>query len=282
MLPTISIVSPSFNQAPFLEETIASVLSSTYPSLQYVVVDGSSTDGSVDLIRRYEDRLTSWVSEPDDGQYDAITKGFARTDGEVMGWLNSDDLYLPWTLRHVGEIFAHLPEVQWVTSTVSIHCDEDSRIRRWRTMADHSRRRFLRGVTIPGYGDPITQEATFWRRGLWEEAGGSVGIGYELAGDFDLWARFFRLADLHCVNVPLAIVRIHPSRRSSRLLDRYVEECFASLVENGGKAWAKPLLSARKIARVGGAVISRNLPPKGHEVVYDWRLGTWRPRRPLR
>jgi glycosyltransferase involved in cell wall biosynthesis len=281
-LPTISIVTPSFNQAPFLEDTIRSVLSSTYPSLQYVVIDGGSTDGSVDVIRRYEDRLTSWVSEPDDGQYHAITKGFARTDGELMGWLNSDDLYLPWTLRHVGEVFADLPEVRWLTSTVSIHCDEDLRIRRWHTMADHSRRKFRSGVTIPGFGDPIVQEATFWRRDLWDEVGSSVGTGYGLAGDFDLWGRFFRVADLHCVNVPLAIVRIHPSRRSSLLIDRYVEECFASLHQNGGKPWAKPMLGARKIARIGAAVISRNLPPRGHKVVYDWRREKWRVRKPLK
>src|SRR3954464_13703841 len=95
-LPRISIVTPSFNQARFLPETIRSVLGQNYPDLEYVVIDGGSTDGSAEVIRRHEDRLAQWVSEKDAGQYDAINKGFARTSGEIMGWLNSDDLYTPW------------------------------------------------------------------------------------------------------------------------------------------------------------------------------------------
>src|SRR5215469_5586779 len=96
-LPKISIVTPSFNQAEFLEETIRSVLDQNYPNLEYVVVDGGSTDGSVDIIKKYAHRLAWWVSEPDDGQYAAINKGFKHSSGEIMAWINSDDKYLPWT-----------------------------------------------------------------------------------------------------------------------------------------------------------------------------------------
>src|SRR5215212_7784658 len=114
--PRISIVTPSFNQGRFLRETMQSVLGQGYPNLEYVVIDGGSTDESVDIIRGHEQQLAAWVSEKDAGQYDAINKGFARTSGEVMAWLNSDDKYTPWALPVVGEIFAQLPEVKWLTT----------------------------------------------------------------------------------------------------------------------------------------------------------------------
>ena len=110
--PRISVVTPSFNQGAFLEETLRSVLDQGYPNLEYFVIDGGSTDASVDIIRNYASRLTYWVSESDQGQYDAINKGFARSMGEIMAWLNSDDKYLPWTFSIAGEISATRPEVE--------------------------------------------------------------------------------------------------------------------------------------------------------------------------
>ena len=110
--PRISVVTPSFNQSAFLEETLRSVLDQGYPNLEYIVIDGGSTDASADIIRKHAGRITCWVSEKDQGQYDAINKGFARSTGEIMAWLNSDDKYLPWTFSVVGEIFASRPEVE--------------------------------------------------------------------------------------------------------------------------------------------------------------------------
>ncbi|MBX3327372.1 MAG: glycosyltransferase, partial [Nitrospira sp.] len=112
----ISIVTPSFNQAQFIEETIESVLSQRDSNLEYVIVDGGSTDGSVDIIRRHAERLTHWMSQPDKGQYDAINKGFVKTTGEIMAWINSDDKYTPWAFSIVRELFTKFPQIEWLTT----------------------------------------------------------------------------------------------------------------------------------------------------------------------
>ncbi|MDH4027216.1 MAG: glycosyltransferase [Nitrospirota bacterium] len=108
-LPRISIVTPSYNQGEFLKETIESVLNQNYPDLEYFIVDGGSTDNSIDIIREYEDHIDWWVSEKDDGQSDAIHKGFSRATGNLLGWLNSDDVYFPGALQRIGEAYAMKP-----------------------------------------------------------------------------------------------------------------------------------------------------------------------------
>lgn len=107
----ISIVTPSFNQASFLEETIDSVLSQRDPNLEYVIMDGGSSDNSVEVIKRKTSRLAYWTSEPDKGQYDAINKGFAKTTGDIMAWINSDDKYTPWAFSIVRDLFTKYPQI---------------------------------------------------------------------------------------------------------------------------------------------------------------------------
>ncbi|MBL8121111.1 MAG: glycosyltransferase, partial [Anaerolineae bacterium] len=127
-LPRITLVTPSYNQAAYLERTIRSVIDQDYPALQYLIMDGGSTDGSVEIIRRYERHLDGWVSQPDGGQSDAINQGFARAEGEIMTWLNSDDVLLPGALRLVGEIFARWPEIAWLTGQPA-NLDVDDHLR---------------------------------------------------------------------------------------------------------------------------------------------------------
>jgi len=230
-LPTISIVTPCYNDAAFLERTISSVLDQGYPSLQYVVMDGGSTDGSRDIIERHAPRLHDWRSGDDRGQYDAIASGFERTTGEVMGWINADDFYLPWALAAVGSIFAELPEVQWLTTFYPGFCDCRARGVSFHRAAGFSRESFLDGRHCPnderfvGY---VPQESTFWRRSLWERSGGLRAVEASLAGDFELWARFAEHAELYTTTTSLAVFRHHATQRSADP-DAYTREAREAL-----------------------------------------------------
>ncbi len=213
--PRITLVTPVFNSAAYLEQTISSVLSQGYPNLEYFIVDGGSTDGTLDIICRYERQLGWWDSRPDNGMYDALNRGFARSSGEIMGWISATDMLHTGALFVVGGVFRAFPEVEWITGiptgfneagmTVSV-----ARLRRW------SRIRFLAGCNRY-----IQQESTFWRRSLWDRAGGYVDASRRSCSDFELWVRFFRHARLYSVNALIGGFRVH----ADSLGLRNMEEC---------------------------------------------------------
>lgn len=216
--PRISIVTPSFNQAQFLEATIRSVVDQGYENLEYIVVDGGSTDGSNEIIKRYADRLAFWCSEPDGGHGNALNKGFAHATGEIMAWLNSDDLFFAWTLDAVAEIFESCPDVHWVTGLATV-CDAQGRIvqffRRYTNVYDF----------LMGRYEGIQQEGTFWRRSLWDAAGGSINGDYRFMVDGELWTRFFVHERLHHATCALGAFRQWGGNRSSANL----ESCHAEM-----------------------------------------------------
>ncbi len=250
--PTISLVTPNFNLAATLETTLRSVLDQHYPRLDYVVVDGGSTDGSVDIIRRHANRLSSWTSEPDGGLYDSLNKGFARTTGEIMGWINSDDMHLPWTLSVVAEIFETLPQVQWITSLHPLVLNEKGQAAGCPYAGGFNRADFMRGGNLPRpdqFGRVwIQQESTFWRRSLWDAVGGRVDGGVVTGGDFELWSRFFQHADLYGVGVPLAGFRHRANQNSAAMRDRYLAVAEAALQRQGGKRYGRWTQAWRKRA----------------------------------
>ncbi len=211
-LPLISIVTPSYDQGHFIERTIRSVLDQGYPSLEYIVMDGGSTDGTIEILRKYEDRLR-WISEKDEGQADAINKGMRMARGEVIAYMNSDDLYEPGTLVRVGAYFAEHPEVNWVTGRCRVIDEQDREVRRLITAyKNFLLKHYSHSVLL--VTNPISQPATFWRRTLLDD------IGYfnkdeHLVMDYDYWLRAGERHRLAVLNRYLASFRVHPSSKTS-------------------------------------------------------------------
>ncbi len=235
-IPRISITTPSYNQVQFLEETIQSVLEQNYPNLEYIIIDGGSTDGSVDIIRKYEKHLTYWVSEKDKGQAHALNKGFMRTTGEIMAYINADDKYCPWAFRTIQSIFTDCPNVEWITSLWQLHWNSKGEPTPGIAVRGYTRDAFYSGRTLGNshqFIGWIQQESTFWRRSLWEKAGGSVSETLHYAMDFELWARFFQYADLYGVAVPLGGFRKHDMQKTSKDLKAYYSEAERVLKKYG-------------------------------------------------
>jgi len=277
--PRISVVTPSFNQGEFLEATLRSVITQGYPGLEYVVIDGGSTDDSVVIIERYEADLAYWVSEPDQGHAHAVNKGFAQTTGEIMCWINSSDMHYPWTLETVAEIFLQLPQVDWVVGVAS-QFDVGGRLR---VVASPP------GLNVYDVlaGDYrwIQQESVFWRRSLWEQAGGQLDQSLKCAADFDLWLRFFHLAPLYSVATLLGGFRVHDDRlgeSADGLYEREASHVHTRFVSGCGR---RSLARARLIRLIGtgkrkmvGEGLSKVgiLPWYRHpQVVFDFDRMVW-------
>lgn len=226
VLPKISIVTPSYNQSEFLEQTINSILTQNYPNLEYIIIDAGSTDGSVEIIKKYEKYLHFWCSESDAGQYDAINKGFAHSSGEIMAWLNSDDMYCPWAFKTVASIMSEFPEIEWLTTLNPGLWDWHGFCMGFGSIPGYSREAFLDGCHLPKHKNGkgwIQQESTFWRRSLWQKVNHNISTDYKLAGDFDLWARFFQHTDLYGIEAPLAGFRVQANQKSQQFEKYFID-----------------------------------------------------------
>lgn len=236
--PTISIVTPSFRQGHFLERTLYSVLNQRYPALEYVVQDGGSTDDSVDILRRYESSLTRWISEPDHGQGDAINRGFAHSSGEIMAYLNSDDLLLPGALAYVASYFAAHPEVDVVYGHRVMIDEHDRQIGSW-VLPRHDNDELALLDFVP-------QETLFWRRTAWDAAGGRIDPSLSFAIDWDLLLRL-RDNGARMVRLPrfLGAFRVHDEQKTLTWLDQCEIECNALRQRTHGRAVAHEEALAR-------------------------------------
>ncbi|MGM1056428.1 MAG: glycosyltransferase family 2 protein [Bacteroidota bacterium] len=226
--PKITVVTPNYNQVNFIEFTIQSVLNQDYPNLEYIIIDGGSTDGSIEIIKKYENKLHSWVSEPDNGMYDAINKGFSKSSGEIMCWINSDDVLWENSLQFVANAFATNLQVQWLQGFPSV-IDENG-IVTYQREPIYSKFNFYLFNHLKNFSF-IQQESTFWKRELWEKAGGYLSLEYQLASDFDLWMRFFNSGEMYCTKTQLGAFRIREGQKSS---DKtlYLKEAKISLFNN--------------------------------------------------
>jgi glycosyltransferase involved in cell wall biosynthesis len=216
--PAITVVTPSYQQGRFLDRTIYSVVSQRYPRLEYVVQDGGSSDGTLDVLRQFDHALTRSVSEPDGGQADAINRGFLETTGEIMAWLNSDDLLLPGSLAYVARYFAGHPDVDVVYGNRLLIDENDGQIGTW-ILPRHDDL----ALTL---ADFIPQETLFWRRRAWEAVGGRVDPDFGYALDWDLLLRF-RDSGAKMVQLPryLGAFRVHDDQKTTMFELLGLDEC---------------------------------------------------------
>ena len=224
--PLVSIITPSYNQAPFLDATIRSVLDQDYPNIEYIIIDGGSTDGSLEIIQKYANRLAFWNFEKDRGQTDAINKGFARATGEIMAWINSDDTYEPGAVREAVEAMQAHPEMGMVYGDTNFTDDHSIVIGRF-PAAQTDYLRLRRGyVHIP-------QQAAFFRRDLWLRVG-PLDPSFFFAMDYDLWVRLAKLAPLMYIPRVWANFRLHGDSKTMAANDRCWPEMIRVHKREGG------------------------------------------------
>ncbi|MBL6979841.1 MAG: glycosyltransferase [Anaerolineales bacterium] len=186
--PLVSIVTPSFNQAKYLEATILSILQQDYPHVEYIVIDGGSSDGSVGIIQEYQDQIAWWVSEEDQGQTAAINKGFAQAKGDILAWLNSDDTYQPGAISEAVKFLQVNSEIGMVYGDANFIAADDQMIGKFNAQQTSYTRLRRGGVYIP-------QQAAFWRADLWREVG-PLDPSFYFAMDYDLWVRLSKVSEI--------------------------------------------------------------------------------------
>jgi glycosyltransferase involved in cell wall biosynthesis len=224
--PLVSVVTPSYNQSRFLGETILSVLNQGYPHIEYLVIDGASTDGSVDIIRQYEGQIAYWVSEPDRGQSHAINKGLRRTRGEIVTWLNSDDVLLPGAVSRVVRFLAEHPDVD-VCNGRADRIDEYGRPIPTPTLPKDL---LDFGATTALAGNLVNSPGAFWRRGIMERVG-LLDEELHYVMDYEWWLRMV-LAGGTFRRMPhpsVAAFRVHRGSKSAAQQERFAQETFAVL-----------------------------------------------------
>jgi glycosyltransferase involved in cell wall biosynthesis len=215
----ITLITPSNNSEKYIEKTIKSVINQNYKNLEYIVIDGGSKDGTLDIIEKYTKYITKFISEKDEGMYYALKKGFELATGEIYGWINSDDILMPGALHSVNKAFNEIEDCHWVTGIPSNLTSDDTIY-----LGSHSH--FKRDYVASEYFNctpyAIQQESTFFSSKLYKESDG-ISIKYKLASDYELWAKFFKNENINLINCYVGAFRFHGDQLSSDK-EKYLDE----------------------------------------------------------
>lgn len=253
-LPVISVVTPSFNQAPYLETTLQSVFSQNYPALEYFVFDGGSTDGSVEILKRYAQQLAYWQSAPDRGQTDAIVQGWARATGDIVAWLNSDDYYLPGALQTVADEFQKNADVMVVIGSC-LTLDEQGRIN-----GDKYARNFNLPILLTTSGGVPGQPSVFIRRSMLAAVGfPDVELHYVM--DWEYWIRLalhLRPEQIRVIYIPLAVSRMWAGSKTSTGVKTICDEHRQVLERLFDSGILPPDLQQLKTSALAGTYIKQS------------------------
>jgi glycosyltransferase involved in cell wall biosynthesis len=237
--PKISVVTPSFNQAAYLERTIRSVIDQQYPNLEYIIIDGGSVDGSVEIIKKYEPYLTYWISERDNGQVDAINKGLRRATGEWVAWQNSDDIYYPGALDELAEAIRIHPEASLIIGDLMLIDHDEKKIRDVRYIKPEYHALLAEGMLI-------ANQSSFWRRELHEKIG-YLDENYHCSFDYE-W--FLRVAE-HAKGIHISSVwgalRYHDETKTSTMTERFLSEQKQILAGRMMPEWRRYIYKLRRL-----------------------------------
>lgn len=244
VLPKISVITPSFNQANYLERTLRSVLDQQYPNLEYIVIDGGSTDRSVDIIRRYADRLAYWVSEPDRGQTDALNKGLRRATGEWVAWQNSDDIYFPGAFHALAMAAARHPEAGLIIGDMMLIDGQDRPLRDIRYIKPSYQALLAEGMLL-------ANQASFWRRSVQEQVG-LLDETLHCSFDYDWFLRLTEHVEAIHVKSIWGALRLHSETKTSLQTQRFQEENQRILTGREIPQWKKRLYQLRRLALMLG------------------------------
>jgi glycosyltransferase involved in cell wall biosynthesis len=246
----ISIVTACRNCDKYIEQTISSILGQRYPNIQYILIDGASTDSTMTVVQKHNRDINIIISEPDAGQYHGIQKGFEIASGEVMAWLNADDIYYPWTFSVVNAVFKQFPEVEWLIGRPSyMNFDGQCISISGNSGTSYPSNYISNGWFRPPLSGYLQQESMFWRKSLWDKVGG-LNLDFKYAADFELWTRFAAYSELYSVTIPLALFRKRPGEQKSSVdQDKYEREvneicrnlksapCIWGNIARKGKIW---------------------------------------------
>lgn len=272
--PFISVVTVAYNMEDTVRDTLESITQAKTSNVEYIFIDGKSSDNTMQIANKFKDSIDLLISEPDSGQYDAINKGMRYSKGEILCWLNADDIVMPWTFKVVEAIFRQFPEVSWITGQPSFLNGDGHLTRIYSKAPAYPQSAVANGWYDRDHGSYLQQESMFWRRSLWESAGG-IDTSYTLAADFHLWTKFGRFAQLVPVDIPLAAFRERPgAQRSSRHADLYENEVRQICLEHRqpGGLWRL----AAKAGIVPRSLIRYGLTAKGQLIAYDRAGQQWR------